>query len=173
MKAGFLLIGKVAKPHGLRGQMKVYSYAASRETFFAGRKVFLSRDEEVQEWVISDAKVQARSLLLKLVGLEDRQQAERLAGFSVYIEEKDLEALPEGEYYWHQLIGSRVYNDRDQFLGIMEGIFATPAHDIWVIRDREKEILFPAVEDVILSVNKIQREIRVRNLYDLAEGDDC
>jgi 16S rRNA processing protein RimM len=173
MKTGFLLIGKVAKPHGLRGQMKVHSYAASWETFFPGRKVLLGGGEELEEWVISEAKVQARSLILKLVGLEDRQQAERLVGFSVYIEEKDLEALPEGEYYWYQLIGSRVYNDRDQFLGIMEGIFGTPAHDIWVIRDREKEILFPAVEDVILSVNKIQREIHVRDLYDLAEGDDC
>ncbi len=173
MKAGFLLIGKVAKPHGLRGQIKVHSYAASQETFFAGRKVFLSRGEELQEWVLSEAKVQARSLLLKLYGVEDRQQAERLAGFSVYLEEKDLKALLDGEYYWYQLIGSRVYNDRDQFLGIMEGILATPAHDIWVIRDREKEILFPAVEDVILSVNKIQREIRVRDLYDLSEGDDC
>lgn len=172
MKAGFLLIGKVAKPHGLRGQIKVHSYAASQETFFAGRKVFLSRGEELQVWVISEAKVQARSLLLKLYGVEDRQQAERLAGFSVYLEEKDLKALPDGEYYWYQLIGSRVYNDRDQFLGIMEGILATPAHDIWVIRDREKEIFFPAVEDVILSVNKIQREIRVRDLYDLSEGDD-
>ncbi len=172
MKAGFLLIGKVAKPHGLSGHMKVHSYAASPETFFAGRKVFLSRGEEVQEWVISEAKPQAHSLLLKFKGLEDRQQAERLIGFSLYIEEKDLQALPEGEYYWYQLIGSRVYTDGDQFLGVMESIFATSAHDIWVIRNREKEILFPAVEDVILSVDKTNKEIRVRDLYGLAESDD-
>ena len=126
----------------------------------------------MKEWVISEAKVQAHSLLLKFQGLDDRQEAERLAGSFLYVEEKDLEALPEGEYYWYRLIGSRVYNDRDQFLGIMERIFTTPAHDIWVIRGRDREILFPAVEDCILSVDQTQREIRVRDLYDLAEGNE-
>ena len=172
MESGFLLIGKVGKPYGLRGQVKVHSYAASKETFFAGRKLFLIRGEEMKERVILEAKVQAHSLLLKFQGLENRSQAEELMGYSLFIEEKDLEALPEGEYYRCQLIGSRVYNEEDRFLGIMEDIFSTPAHDIWVIRDREKEFLVPAVEAFILSVNKTQKEIRVRNPYDRAEGDD-
>lgn len=172
MEAGFLLIGKVAKPHGLRGHLKVYSYAASRETFSPGRKVFLNRGEGMKGWVISEAKGQAHSLILKFQGLDDRQEAETLAGSSLYVEEKDLEALPEGEYYRYQLIGSRVVDDRDRFLGFMEDIFTTPAHDIWVIRGGDKEILFPAVEECILSVDQIQKKIRVRDLYDLAEGDD-
>jgi len=172
MKADFLLIGKVAKPHGLRGQVKVHSYASSYENFFAGRKVYLSQGEEMKALLISEGKVQAHSLLLHFQGLDNRQQAEAISGCSLYIEQKDLQALPEGEYYWYQLIGSRVYNDQGRFLGILEEIFSTPAHDIWVIRDDKKEILLPAVEDFVISVDLPQREIRIRDLEDPSGGND-
>lgn len=169
---GFLLIGEVTKPHGLRGQVKVHSYASSKESFFPGRHIYLGRGEEIKEWVISETKVLGNSVLLMLQGLENREQSEQLVGYSVYLDEKELKALPEGEYYWYQLIGSRVYNDQDRFLGIMEGIISTAAHDIWVVRDGEKELLLPAVEDFILAVNKSSGEIRVRDIYGLSESDD-
>jgi 16S rRNA processing protein RimM len=153
MKSDFLLIGKVTKPHGLHGQVKVHSYSSSYESFFAGGKVYLSQGEEMKALLISEVKVQSNSLLLHFQGVDNRQQAEAISGYSLYMEEKDLPALPEGEYYQYQLIGSRVYNDQDRFLGIMEEIFSTAAHDIWVIRDGKKEHLFPAVEDFVISVD--------------------
>ena len=172
MKSDFLLIGKVAKPHGLRGQVKVLSYASSYESFSAGRKVYLSQGEEMKALLISEVKVQTHSLLLHFQGLDNRQQAEAISGYSLFIEEKDLQALPEGEYYRYQLIGSRVYNDQGRFLGIMEEIFSTAAHDIWVIRDDKKELLVPAVEDFVISVNLPQGEIRIRDLEGPSGGDN-
>ena len=172
MKSDFLLIGKVAKPHGLRGQVKVQSYASSNESFFVGRKVFLGQGEEMKVLLISEVKVQPHGLLLNFQGLDNREQAEGLSGNSLYIDKKELKALSKGEYYWYQLIGSRVYNDQGRFMGIMEEIFPTPAHDIWIIRDGKKEILLPAIEDIILSVNVPQGEIRVRDLYGLSAGND-
>lgn len=138
----------------------------------AGRTVYLSRGQAMKGWVIQEVKAQAPSILLKLQGVENREQAQGLCDYSLYIQEKDLQPLPDGEYYWCQLIGSRVYNEQGVFLGLMEGVFPTPAHDIWIIRDGEKEILLPAVEDCILSVNQTSKEIRVRELYGPAEGDD-
>jgi 16S rRNA processing protein RimM len=167
-----LLIGKVTKPHGLRGHLKVHSYASSEESFFPGRQVYLGQGEEIKKWVISETKGQGHSVLLKLQGLENRQQAEEVVGYSMYLDEKELKVLPEGEYYWYQLIGCRVYNDQNRFLGLMEGIISTAAHDIWVVRDGEKETLLPAVEDFILSVNKVSGEIRVRDIYDSSESAD-
>jgi 16S rRNA processing protein RimM len=172
MKPGFLLIGEVAKPHGLRGQVKVHSYASSDESFSPGRHVFLSRGQEMKEWLISETKVQGQSILLTFQGLDNREQAEKIVGSALYLNKEELDPLPEGEYYWYQLIGARVYDDQDQFIGIMEEIIPTAAHDIWVVRDGKKESLFPAVEDFILSVNKASGEIRVRDLYGLSQGDD-
>lgn len=172
MESGFLLIGEVAKPHGLRGQVKIQSYASSPESFSAGRKVLVGRGQALNELMIAETRVQARSLLLTFQGIESRQQAEGLVGQSIYLAKKDLKVLPEGEYYWFQLIGSRVITDEDRFLGVLEEIFSTAAHDIWVIREGRKEVLFPAVESFILSINETQKEIRVRYAPGLSEDDD-
>ncbi len=172
MKSDFLLIGKVAKPHGLRGQVKVHSYASSHENFCAGRKVYLSLGQEMKALLISEVKVQAHDLLLTFQGLDNRQQAEGLSGQALYMDKKDLNALPEGEYYWYQLIGSRAYDEQGRFLGIMEEIFPTAAHDIWVIRNGKEELLLPAVEDFVVSINIPQGEIRVRDFNGLSGGSD-
>ena len=133
--------------------MKAYSYASSYESFSAGRRIYLDQDQEMKVLLISEVKFQAHSLLLRFQGVENRQQAEAISGYSLYLDVKDLQDLPEGEYYWYQLIGSRVYDDQDRFLGLLKEIFSTPAHDIWVIRDGKKELMLPAVEDFVISVD--------------------
>lgn len=90
MKSDFLLIGRVARPHGLRGQVKVHSYASSHESFFAGRKIFWSHGEEMMPLVILEVKVKSQSLLLHFQGLDSRQQAEAISGASLYLKETDL-----------------------------------------------------------------------------------
>jgi 16S rRNA processing protein RimM len=170
--SGLLLIGKVGKAHGLHGQVRVQSYAQSPESFIVGRKVILTRGEEVKTFSIANINVRPRSLLIHFRGLEDRTRAEALNGFSLFIEKEDLDPLPEGEYYQHQLIGTGVYNDLGRFLGILEEIFSTPAHDVWVVRNGRTEWLFPAVEDVVLSVNLSGGEIRVRDIYGSSENND-
>jgi 16S rRNA processing protein RimM len=172
MKSDFLLIGKVAKAHGLRGQVKVHSYATSYESFFAGRTLYLSQGEEMKALLISEVKTQPHSLLLHFQGLDNRRQAEGLCGSSLYLKEKDLPSLPDGEYYWYQLIGSCVYNHQGRFLGVLEEIFSTPAHDIWVIRNGKNELFLPAVEDVVISVDLPQGEIRIRDLDDPSGGNE-
>ncbi len=172
MKSDFLLIGKVAKPHGLHGQVKVHSYASSPESFFVGRQIFLSQGEEMKGLLISEVKVQPQSLILRFQGLENRQQAEAISGSSLYLRERDLQTLPEGEYYWYQLIGCRVFNEQGIFLGVLEEIFSTAAHDIWVVRNRAKELLFPAVEDFVISVDLPSGEIRIRELEESSGGND-
>jgi 16S rRNA processing protein RimM len=172
MKSDFLLIGKVAKPHGLHGQVKVYSYASSSDSFVGGRKIYLNQGQEMKALLISEIKIQAHSLILHFQGLENRQQAEAISGYSLYLDAKDLQDLPEGEYYWYQLIGSRVYNDQGRFLGLLKEIFSTPAHDIWVIRDDKMELMLPAVQDFVISVDLPQKRIRVRDFYDPTPGND-
>jgi 16S rRNA processing protein RimM len=172
MNSGFLLIGKVGKPHGLGGQVKVQSRVSSFESYYPGLPVYLGGGEELKEWVLSEVKVQGQTLICRFQGVNNRNQAEALYGSTLYIHEKDLKPLPEGEYYCYQLIGSRVYDHRGLFLGNVEEIFSTAAHDIWVIKDGKEEKLFPAVDDFILSVDPSRKEIRVRDLYDPSLGND-
>jgi 16S rRNA processing protein RimM len=172
MDSDYLLIGRAGKPHGLGGEVKVYLSDPSQERLYPGLQVYIGQGLEIKPRRLSEVKVQARALVCRFQGIDNRNQAQELQGESLYLREKDLRPLPEGEYYGFQIIGSRVYNDRDDYLGIMEGIFSTAAHDVWVIRDGEKEKLFPAVADCILSVDHSRKEIRLRDFYDPSEGDD-
>jgi 16S rRNA processing protein RimM len=172
MDSDLLLIGKVGKPHGLRGEVKVHSRESSYESLSPGLRVYLWQGQEAKEQILAEVKVQARTLICRFQGLNNRNQAEELYGSSLYIDKKDLKGLPEGEYYWYQLAGSRVYDHNGLFLGLLDEVFSTAAHDVWVIKDGENERLFPAVDDVILAVDTARKEILVRDSYDPSPGDD-
>jgi 16S rRNA processing protein RimM len=171
MESGFLWIGAITKPFGLRGHLKVQADPASGESFKPGSRIYVRLDKEQIDFVISEAKARDNHFILRFTGVEDRQAAEALVGKSLYVREESLGKLPEGEYYWHQMIGLRVFSEEGRFLGCLEEVISTPAHDVWVARDSGKEYLIPAVAEVILSVDQPEGEIRVRALQGLWEVD--
>jgi 16S rRNA processing protein RimM len=70
--------------------------------------------------------------------------------------------LPPGEYYWFQVLGLPVVNVADGArLGYLDHIIPTPGHDVYVVVEGEREVLLPAVEDVIVEINLEAGVIRV------------
>jgi 16S rRNA processing protein RimM len=173
MGSGFIWIGAIAKPYGLRGHLKVQADRASGDSFKPGARIYVREDEDKEpiDFVISEAKARDNHFILRFTGVEDRQGAEALVGKSLYVQEESLERLPEGEYYWYQMIGLRVVSEEGRFLGCLEEVISTPAHDVWVARAPGKEYLIPAVAEVILSVDQEHGEIKVRTLQGLWEVD--
>jgi 16S rRNA processing protein RimM len=95
-----------------------------------------------------------KHLILTLAGVATREAAEALAGLEVQAEAARFPRLPEGEYYWFQLMGLAVRDARSgQDLGVVADILATPAHDVYVVRRPRGEWLLPAVDEVICTVN--------------------
>jgi len=166
---GLVLVGQIGKARGLKGEVKVRSYAESEASFYPGRRVVLIRGEERQSEAIAGAVMRSGSLYLKFQGVTDRSQAEGLNGYALYFYEEDLPPLGDGEYYRHHLLGCRVFDEEDRWLGRLEDIFSTAAHDVWVVRQGKEERLYPAVEEVILSVDPEREMIRVRDIYGSSE----
>jgi 16S rRNA processing protein RimM len=172
MEPDYVEIGKILKPHGLRGQVKVLSYAASIERFSKGKEIYLTREKGKHPFIVSEAKGSGNTFIIKLQGWDNRQAAEALTGSSLYVRKEALKELPKGEFYWIQLIGSRVFDEQSRCIGILEHIFSTPAHDIWVVKSGLKEFFVPAVEEYIASVNQDQKEIRLRAIHGLDQVND-
>jgi len=172
MESGFLEIGRVGKPSGLKGHFKIISFASSWERFSPGTTVYLARGEELKAYLISEAKPQGKAVIIRLAGLENRQAVEDRGGTAIYIKKEELRDLPANEFYWSELIGSRVFDDQGRLMGTVKEIFTTPAHDIWVIGDREKEVLIPALEEFVASVNTVQKEICLKPLNGLDQVND-
>jgi 16S rRNA processing protein RimM len=88
-------------------------------------------------------------LILKVQGIDDRSSAEELRGSDIDVPLEDAVPLPEGEYYWQQIIGLTVEDAAGRVLGKVVDILRTGANDVYVVSDSRREILVPAIKDVI------------------------
>ena len=166
-KKGYVLIGKVVGVHGVKGTNKFKSYAESLSVFEPDRSILVrdshNREKTVEvNWV----KSHTRTPLIAFKGVTDRDEAEALIGGDMFIPETELPELDEDTYYWIELIGLEVYTTEDDYLGRITSIFETGSNDVYVVKDKQKEVLIPALESVVIDIDLEKKRMRV----DLPEG---
>ena len=149
----FIGLGQISGAQGLRGAVKVRPDAEAAttdpEVFAAVGEVGIGG----QRYQVLEAERHKNQVLLWLEGVDTRSRAEELAGQEVLGDRRRFPQLPPGEYYWFQLLGLPVYDADGALLGHLQEIIATPGHDVYVVRQGEREILLPAVEEVIVEIN--------------------
>ncbi|MBU4121416.1 MAG: ribosome maturation factor RimM [Proteobacteria bacterium] len=163
-----LEIGRIVRFHGLAGRMKVLSYLESPAVLHDLPEVFVGRSVQgampFQLEAVQNGKV---FFIMKVKGIEDRDAAAKLVGSSVWISSEGRKKLPEGEHYWGEIIGLQVVTEDDQVLGRIEAVFPTGSNDVYVCRGGEREILLPAIVDVIRKIDTERRVMVVRLLKGL------
>ena len=168
-----LLVGKVIRPHGLGGLLRIYSYAQSVETFLKADSIFLKLDpEEFQEYRVVSIKTHRNVHLLKLEGLDSLEDAEMCRGAEILIKKDSLVRNDEEEYFWFELIGLEVFLENGSYIGVLSNILDTGSNDIYIVREGKKEILIPAVYDVIKKIDLENGKMLVADmegLFDLNE----
>jgi len=147
-------LGRVSGAQGIKGAVKVRADADAAttdpEVFAALGEVWIGG----QSYRVLEARRHKNQVLLCLAGVVSRNRAEELAGLEVQGDPRRFPPLPEGEYYWFQVLGLAVIDAADGTpLGHLEGIIPTPAHDVYVVRQGDRELLLPAVEGVIIEIN--------------------
>ncbi len=154
-----ILIGKITSAVGLKGEMKVYSYASSPQRFQSLERVWIDKDE----YPLERSRTQKNMAVLKVSGVDDRDAAERMRGRSVFMSDEDLEELEEGAYYIRDLIGLNVVNeDTEEVIGTIKDILTDRPQDIYVIRLEDGgEAMIPGVKSFIHDVDLKKRTIRV------------
>jgi 16S rRNA processing protein RimM len=166
-----LSIGKIVGVHGLRGVLKVFSYAESTARYTPCMPLHL-KDSHGKEFILKIvwAKPHSKTILLSLEGIGNRDQAEELVGSNLFIEKAALEVLEEGTYYWADLMGLSVFSLAGDHLGEISAIVQTGSNDVYVVKKKEgtaeTEVLIPALESVVREVDLDRRTMRV----DLPEG---
>ena len=170
-KKGFLLIGKITSLHGLKGNIKIHSYAESIAVFKPKNLLLVQNaDGSEQLYAIQWAKPHQRTILLSLEGIDSCGAAEALIGSSLYIEKRLLTEPDDGSYYWFDLIGLSVYTIDKQYIGKVDSIIPTGANDVYVVTNpdinKENEILIPAVDTVVLDIDLKKKKM----IINLPEG---
>ncbi len=166
-------IGQIVKSHGLAGRVKVLSYLESDRLLTSLKNVYIGPDRDSSKrYPIENVRPAGRShFSLKLEGVEDRNAADALRGLRISVPYDSLEPLPEDEYYWEDLIGLAVVTEEGEPLGRIEGIFPTGSNDVYICKAKGKEILLPAIADVIRSVDIQAGTVVVRLLKGLEVGN--
>jgi 16S rRNA processing protein RimM len=148
-----ICLGRITGVHGLKGEVKALVAVDDLETLAAVAELEL----DAVSYHLSAARFQKQSLLLSLAGVHTREQAEKLVGQDIWIDPARLPQLPAGEYYWFEILGLSVFRaDNGGYVGKIEAIIPTPAHDVYVVQEKEVEYLVPAVAEVILSIDPDQ-----------------
>lgn len=149
VRPGYVAVGRVLAPRGLRGEIKVHPLTDSPEHLSPGRTLFLAGEGRT----VQAARWQKGFALLKLSGIDDREAAEALRGLYLELPESELAPLAEGQYYRYQLVGLRVESTEGETLGRVASVFSTPANDVLVVQGEKGEVLVPAVDEIVKEVD--------------------
>ncbi|MBE5034928.1 ribosome maturation factor RimM [Gallibacter intestinalis] len=165
-----IVIGKIVNVVGLKGEVKVYSYAEEPDRFERLEKIFLGTEEKNTEYAVTKVRYKGDMVILTLDGVTDRNAAEALKGLMVLMDEADLEELPEGVYYIKDLIGMKVVSDSGVELGTLKDINTNTAQRVYeVARPGKPDILIPGVDEFILDTDMDNRVITVKVIEGLYE----
>ena len=162
-KMDFITIGEIVKTRGLRGCMKVLSFVDTQDISAEFEFVY-TQDNSGQKKLYNLRKIDisGKFLFVELDGIDDVDLAKTFVGCKIVIPGNMLKELPEGEYYWKDIIGLDVYSEEGKLLGQIESVFPTGSNDVYVCKGGEREILLPAIADVIKSIDIDRRVMNVK-----------
>ncbi len=157
-------VGKIVRAHGIKGSIKVYPYGDTFQFSKKGDRFFVSSPP--QELTLERIQPQKRCWILTFKEIRDRNTAEKLVGKEITLPENHLPKLDSNEYYYYQLIGMEVKTREGEYIGVIKNIIETGANDVYVVEYEEREVLIPALEDVVINVDLENNIMTV----DLPEG---
>lgn len=155
-------IGRLAGAHGLKGGLRLRLDNPASDALHAGSRVMVNIGGTAREYRLVKFEPAAGDLVrIALEGVETRDAAEALAGAAVSVAAGDLPPKAAGEFYYFETVGCEVRLDSGERLGIVTEVFSTGANDVWVVRDGDREVLIPVIEDVVASMDLAARIITI------------
>ena len=149
-----LAIGRLVGAHGIRGEVVIHFHDGSERVLKNGDPIRLKFPGKPHAtYRITRARPHKGRIIAVLDTITDRNQAEALIGADIVMDRAELPPLGEGEYYWDDLIGLDVYTVGQQFLGTLTAIFPTGSNDVYVVQNGAKEVLVPALAQVVVAVD--------------------
>jgi 16S rRNA processing protein RimM len=168
----FLTIGKIAKPHGLRGEVKIQILTREPEIFDELETVYLTKTPEPEnavEAVIESSRFHKDSAFLKLNLFNTPEEIEKYRSYYIQVKESDLPPLEEDEYYYADILGASVYTTSEEYLGEITFIIESGENDIYEVKHPEtgKVSLIPARKEFVKSYDKKERKMIIEPIEGL------
>lgn len=152
----FLAIGEICKPHGIKGELKVFSLTDNNERFKEIDNVIINNEE----YKIEGCKFQADRVILKFDKVNSIEEAEKLRKKQIFIKREQGIELSEDSYYIADILDCKVYDNDSIYIGKVEDVIETGSNDVYITRnDNKEELLIPAIQRVVKKVDIENNEI--------------
>ena len=165
MDSQFIAVGRVVAPQGVRGEIKVEVMTDFPDRFSPQGVIYIKG----QAVTIERSRWHRGRLILKLDTIDNVEDAEGLRGFYLEVPQSQLHPLPQGEYYQFQLLCLEVRTRSGEVLGRIARILSTGSNDVYVVPSQHAELLIPATEDVVKSVDLERGHIVIETIPGLLQ----
>jgi len=164
-----IAVGRIAKAHGVKGEVSVVVLSEVETRFAPGSVVWL---EDGRTLTVASARPYRDKLLVTFREVRDRTEAEAVQTALLLVPESSSPSLPEGSWWDHQIEGCSVATDTGRELGTVAEVIHTGANDVWAaVDDAGVETLIPVLKDVVISVDVDARRIVVSEIEGLTTPD--
>ena len=165
----YLEIGQIVNTQGLKGEVRIYPYTDDVKRFDELKKIYVEIDNAKIKLDIKSVRYYKNLVIAKFNNIDTIEDAMKYKGKYIFIDEEDKLDLPEDTYYIADLIGCMVINnDTQSQVGKVVDVFSTKANDVYVVKTEEgREILIPAIKNIIVSIDIKSKKIIVNNLEEL------
>ena len=146
-------VGQIAAPYGVRGWFKVNSFTEPRNNILDYGPWHLVQDGAVKLTAAAKGKLQGKSLIAQIDGVNDRDAADDLRGTSILVDRENFAPTHSGEYYWRDLVGLQVSTEEGLNLGTVDSLMETGANDVLIVQGDRRRLIPFVNDDVIISVD--------------------
>ena len=158
----YLEIGQIVNTQGLKGEVKINPFTDDIKRFDDLKKIYVEINNNKENLEIEKVRYVKNLVIVKFKGLNAIENVEKFKGKYIFIDETDKLNLPEDTYYITDLIGAKVIDDSTKNeIGIITDVFSTGSNDVYVVKTLDKEILLPAIKQVILNIDINSKVINV------------
>lgn len=164
----YLAIGKVIAPWGVNGQIKIEPLTDDIDRFRDLKSAYLDIAGEMSKLKVQSVNFLRKAyVVIKFESIDTFDDAQQIRGAYIMVNRKEAVKLPEGHYFICDIVGLRVYDSSERFLGVITEVLKTGANDVYVmIGDDGRECLIPAIKQVVKIID-LNKNIMI---IDLLEG---
>lgn len=165
-----LQVGIITQTHGIQGEVKIFPTTDDVNRFKKLKEVILDTGKGKKVFEIESVKFFKNLVILKFKGINNINDIERYKGKSLFVTRQNAVKLGRDEYFISDLIDIGVYDEQNNYLGVLTNVIETGANDVYEVQFEDgREVLFPAIKQCILKVDIENRKMNVHIMEGLLD----
>lgn len=153
----YLKVGKIVSTQGLKGEVRVYTFADDIKRFDDLKEFYLEKKEKFE---VERVRYKGNMVIMKIKGIDVIEDTQRLMNKFMYVSRENSRELDEDEYFISDMIGIKAYTVSGEYIGVLDDVLQYSANDVYVIKNDEgKEFLIPALYKFVPTIDMNERKM--------------